>query len=694
MTSATETQTRTHFTVTSHDPLAEEARQSLQRAANYSFNRQHSDGHWCGELKSNATITAEYVMLRQALGLDLSVDRDHLIGGFLSDQNPDGSWGLAPHIPGDISTSVEAYFALKLLGVQPDTTPMRRAREFILSVGGVAKVRIFTRIFLATFGLFPWNAVPELPAELILLPAAAPVSIYRFSSWARSTVVPLLIISHHRPIFSLPNGKSTVNDFLDELWCNAAVKTVPYTPAIWEMLKTDIVALAFTLVDSVLHMLGGLRYSPTRSYARRKCIDWILDHQEEEGDWAGIYPPMHGGLLALCLEGYKPDDPPMRRGLEALERFAWYDRGGKRIQACVSPVWDTILTTVGLCDAGIPSHRTASAITWVKARQLVGPEGDWRVYQPNITPGGFSFEYFNRWYPDVDDTAAAILAMVKQDPQCRDPSTSLVVRRAVEWILGMQNRDGGWGAFDVHNDRLWLNKIPFSDMDSLCDPSTADVTGRILEAFGLLMQGAAANKYGITADLIDGMNLACDRAITYLARTQEPTGAWYGRWGCNYIYGTSNVLCGLVYFSIKRGETVEHDDCVKDCIRAGVEWLKAVQNADGGWGETLLSYKDPQATAGRGSPSTASQTAWALMGLLAHLPAEDRSVRLGVQYLLRTQALADREGEASWPEEYYTGTGFPNHFYLGYSLYPHYFPMMTLGRFVQAARREAAVSFS
>ncbi|KAJ5335519.1 hypothetical protein N7452_007922 [Penicillium brevicompactum] len=681
------------LTIHSDDPddqsqqqLVRKTEHALQLAARYSFNTRHEDGHWCGELKSNATITAEYVMLRQALGLDLSLDKKELIAWFLSEQNENGSWAIAPEYPGDISVTTEAYLALKLLGVDTDQMPMRKARQFILSVGGVAKVRIFTRIYLATFGLFPWKAVPELPAELILMPSMMPINIYRLSSWARSTIVPLLIVAHHRPIYALPNGKSETNDFLDELWKSPgpADKVVPYSLSIRELFQTDTVAFAFTAVDAALCWVGGLRRSPTRGFARRKCIEWILEHQEEEGDWAGIFPPMHLGILALRLEGFALDDSVIVRGLEAIERFSWNDNKGKRIQACISPIWDTILTTIGLCDAG---HNTgiSSGVNWIKAHQLLGPEGDWRVYQPSIPPGGFSFEYFNKWYPDVDDTAAAILAMVKQDPHSR---CSFPVLRAVEWTLGMQNHDGGWGAFDNDNDSLFLNKIPFSDMDSLCDPSSADVTGRILEAFGLVMQMSfTGHSQKVPDDLVNRMSTACDRALDYLAYQQELDGVWYGRWGSNYIYGTSNVLCGLAYFATKETGITEINESVKSSMDDAIRWLKVNQNRDGGWGETLMSYQD--AKLGGNGPSTASQTAWALMGLLSYLPVTDKSVQSGVQFLLRTQCMSDKDDGATWLETQYTGTGFPKHFYLGYSLYPHYFPMMALGRFLQLERQQA-----
>ncbi|CAD6589405.1 MAG: hypothetical protein ASARMPRED_004032 [Alectoria sarmentosa] len=659
------------------------ASNALKLASHYARDDVHDDGHWCGELKTNATITAEYVMLYQALGLQRSLDRDReaLCNCLLSGQNPDGSWGNAPDYPGDVSTTTEAYLALKILGVSSETLAMLRACSFVKAVGGVAKVRIFTRIYLATFGLFPWKAVPELTVELILMPSWAPISIYSLSSWARSTVIPLLIISHHQPIYELPNGKSTNNNFLDELWCDPRNKLVPYTGPILNTLKTDKVALLFSVIDKIIFQLGGLRYLPFRGYARLQCVKWILEHQEAAGDWAGIFPPMHVGLLALRLEGFSMTESCIVRGLKAVERFAWQDSaGGKRIQACVSPVWDTVLMSIGLCDAGLcdagiydarlcgNNSRLVKAINWIKDRQLLGPEGDWRIYQPRITPGGFSFEYYNTWYPDVDDTAAVILAFLKQDSSSAS-STHLI--RAVEWSLGMQNKDGGWAAFDYENNKLFLNKIPFSDMDSLLDPSSADVTGRILEAFGLLRK--TSEKVKVPEDLLKKVDLACHGGIRYLASTQERNGSWYGRWGSNYIYGTSNAVCGLAYHS-------DSNPLVPNMMNSAIRWLKLVQNTDGGFGEVLDSYKDPT-LAGHGK-STASQTAWGAMALLAHLPNSDEAVSKSIAYLVSSQTKRRGSG-ATWPETEYTGTGFPNFFYLGYSYYPHYFPTMALGRYLQ-----------
>ena len=646
---------------------------TLKQAANHALQLKRADGHWCGEIRSNPTITAEYVFLRQALGLDLTADRNALCQWFLSEQRPDGSWSIAPDYPGDVSTTTETYLALKLLGYRAGDPVMCRARDFVLSVGGVAKVRMFTRIYLATFGLFPWDAVSQLPPELILLPAQAPINIYKLACWARSTMIPLLVVGHHQTVYGLPNGKSAANDFLDELWCDPANKMVPSTPSLWELWKTDGIAFSFAATDKILYYLGGLRNFPLRKYARQKCMDWILEHQENCGDWAGYFPPMHLSILALTLEGFSLEDAPVRQGLEALERFVWEDKGGKRVQACVSPVWDTILMTVALCDAGIDkSHEyLVNAVDWIKARQQLGPEGDWRVYRPRIAPGGFSFEYHNSWHPDVDDTAAAILAFLKQDP--RSVNSPCVIQ-AAEWILGMQNNDGGWAAFESENHALFLNKVPFSDMDALCDPSTADVTGRVLEAFGLMTK--RRHEKGSAFGLFERIDLACKHAITYLASIQERTGAWWGRWGSNYVYGTSNVLCGLVYFA-------GNDSRVSDLVNPAIQWLKFIQNTDGGWGERLESYKNFE-LAGRG-PTTPSQTAWALMALLAHLPPTDIAIKRGIALLVSSQT-DEQEAGASWLETYYTGTGFPNWFYLGYSYYRHYFPMMALGRYTQSMK--------
>ncbi|KAI4116590.1 MAG: hypothetical protein LQ338_007681 [Usnochroma carphineum] len=654
------------------DSLQSQVAQALSKATRYAFDTLRCESHWCGELLSNVTITAEHVMFCQAVGIDLSLDSEVYKKYILAQQRQDGSWSLAPDHCGDVSTSSEAYLALKILGVSAATPAMQRARDFILRAGGIAKVRVLTRINFAQFGLFPWDGVPQLPAELIFMPSNLPINIYAFSSWARSVIVPLLIIQHHQPIYALPNGIIASNNFVDELWLDVEEK-VPLGPTLYEAWKNDAFGCVFVGLDKVLCSLGGLRWFPLRSLARRQCVNWILERQEMAGDWAGIIPPMHTGIQALLLEGFKLGDPKIRHGLSAIERFAWQDENGKRIQACVSPVWDTVLMIRALCDAGTDRTdlRLQCAAEWCKARQQLGPEGDWRIYNSKSLAGGFSFEYYNTWYPDVDDTAAAILAFVSQNPRSVNSPT---VERAAEWVLTMQNNDGGWAAFDINNNKLFLNKIPFCDMNNLCDPSSADVTGRVLEALGLI-SNTSCHEY-VDPSLLDRIDSASDRAIHYLVQTQEPCGAWYGRWGVNYIYGTSHVLCGLAYFS-------ENQPFVRDMIDCGAAWLKRRQNDEGGWGEGLDSYSDPS-RAGRGS-STPSQTAWALMGLLTMLDPGDDAVKKGVAYLVQVQTEFQGEG-ASWQETQYTATGFPEHFYLGYSFYRHYFPMMALGRYLKAIR--------
>jgi squalene-hopene/tetraprenyl-beta-curcumene cyclase len=647
------------------DDLAGAAARAAGAAREFLLRAQRGD-HWCAELETNSTITAEYVMLRQLLGLDLSARREETAAHLWSCQKADGSWGVAWNLPGDVSTTAETYLALRLLGVSPGDARLRRAEAFVRGEGGLARVRVFTRVNLALFGLFPWAAVPTVPPEVIFLPRWAPVNAYRLSSWARSTMVPLFVVFHHRPVFALPNGRAAENRWLDHLWLDPARKAVPYRDSVADTLRRHGPGWKafFNASDRALRAYDAARgLAPARALRARAlaaCEAWILAHQEASGDWGGIFPPMMNGVLALHLQGYGLDSDPVRRGLAAIEAFGRADGKGFRVEACQSPVWDTILALVGLLDAGADpaDAQLRAARSWLEARQLTNTWGDWTVYNPGGPPGGWSFEYSNTWYPDVDDTAAVVIGFLKQDPASAGAEP---VRRAAAWMRSMQSRDGGFAAFDVDNDRVFLNEIPFSDMDSLCDPSSPDVTGRVLEALGLLADPADAP--------------ACRRALAYLRRSQEPEGSWYGRWGVNYVYGTSAVLNGLVR------QRVPADDPM---VEGGLGWLVRVQNRDGGWGEGLESYAD-RARMGVG-PSTASQTAWGLMGLVAYLPPTHAAIRAGVRWLV-SQQQADGEDAGSWREEEFTGTGFPRHFYIRYHLYRHYFPLMALGRFCAAGGR-------
>ena len=645
------------------EPLAGRARDAATGAQEFLFRVQRGD-HWCAELESNTTITAEYVLLRQALGLDLAERREETIRYLFSRQREDGSWGIAHGVPGDVSTAVETYLALRLLGLPVEDERMVRAERFILGAGGIAKVRVFTRINLALFGLFPWDAVPTVPPEVILLPPSSPFNIYRLSSWARSTMVPLFIVFHHRPAFALPGGRSPESGWLDHLWPDPSRKHVPYRPSLAATLLREGPGwkVFFNASDALLRGYDALRHAGPlprlRQRALRECERWVVEHQEASGDWGGIFPPMLNGVLSLHLAGHALDSGPVRRGLEAIEHFGILDGEGFRIEACQSPVWDSALSLIALADSGQDGRdpRLERVRRWIEGKQILDEHGDWRVYNRRGKPGGWSFEHVNTWYPDVDDTAAVLLAFLKGDPARRDDAT---LRRGVDWMVSMQNRDGGWAAFDVENDRVFLNQIPFSDMDSLCDPSSPDVTGRVLEALGVL------------ADPRHGG--ACRRGLAYLRRSQEKEGSWFGRWGVNYVYGTSNVLCGLSRLRVPRTDPM---------VARALRWLASVQNEDGGFGEGLASYADRSAM-GRG-PSTASQTAWGVMGLLAYLPPTDEAVARGVAWLVDRQ-VASGPAAGSWEEEAFTGTGFPRHFYLRYHMYRHYFPLMALGRFCAAS---------
>jgi squalene-hopene/tetraprenyl-beta-curcumene cyclase len=646
-----------------HDErLEDRARAAAMRARDFAYRIRKADGHWCAELESNTTVTAEYVFMRQALGLDLRSKREGLIRYFFHQQKPDGSWGLATNHAGDVSTTAETYLALRILGVGVDDPGMKEAERYILVHGGLEKMRVFTRVNLAIFGLFPWEAVPTMLPELILCPPSSPANIYALSSWARGTMVPLLILFHLKPLFALPNGRSLDNEWLDHLWLNPKNKRIPYSEPLLSVLRASGASWKsfFTATDPLLRgyeMLRELGETPLarlRRHAVRRCEEWILERQEKGGDWAGIFPPMVNGVLALHANGRKPDDERLALALEAIERFTIEDEQGFRVEPCQSPVWDTILMMVALVDAGLADESLATARAWITKLQVLCDRGDWKIYNPEGRPGGWSFEYCNTWYPDIDDTAAIVTGFLKHDPSS---STSDVVQRAVAWMVSMQNDDGGWAAFDKNNDKIFLNDLPFSDMASLSDPSTPDIVGRVLEALGLLDDPRYRD--------------VCARGLAYLRATQEPEGSWFGRWGVNYVYGTSNVLCAL------SRQRVGADDPM---TARAIAWLRSVQNADGGWGECLESYGN-RALMGKGR-STPSQTAWALMGLLAYVPARDPAVARGIAWLLAKQNAA-----GSWDEPEFTGTGFPNHFYLRYNLYRHYFPLMALGRYAAASKR-------
>jgi len=649
-------------------PEQQEAQRAAERATRHLFSLQREDGHWCAELESNAAITAEYVMLYTILaevedpsfGPRFAERREGLLRYFFSHQKEDGSWGIAYNYAGDVSTTTEVYFALRLLDLPVEDPRMRRAEAFILGAGGIEQVRIMTRIHLAMFGLFPWRSVPGLPPELMLMPTRLPLNIYSFSSWARGTIVPMMVLFHHRPIFTLPNGKSEQNGWLDHLWKDPADKNIPYRPPLQSMIRENGVSWRtfFALADSVTSIYERVRLEPIRNISVGRAVSWLKERIEESGDIAGIWPPMFYGTLALLLTDHAVHEHPLAKVLEAIERFTLDDEEGFRVQACVSPVWDTALSMIALLSNGADRRHEGleRARRWLAARQVRAEYGDWKIYNPAGPGGGWSFEYDNTWYPDVDDTAAVLIAVLRQQPGLHDDPD---IRRAIRWMLSMQNPDGGWAAFDVRNNKVFLNEIPFSDMDSLLDPSSPDVTGRVLQALGQIGDPALDDHVA--------------RAIAYLRRHQEPEGSWFGRWGVNYVYGTSIALSGLCAHGVRAEDPM---------VTAALAWLARVQNEDGGFGECLESYRE-RSLMGRG-PSTASQTAWGLTGLLAFLPAHHEAVRRAVRWLVSRQV-----DPGTWEEREFTGTGFPNHFYIRYHLYRHYFPLTALGRFLEACRSPA-----
>ncbi|TLD05707.1 uncharacterized protein PgNI_08500 [Pyricularia grisea] len=671
------------------NPLYIESCQALDHSTEFAKDTLLKD-HWCGWVLSNSTVTAEWIFLQYILGREISQDdREGFLKYFKLSQRADGSWSIATQTTteGNISCTVEAYLALKILGISPKEDYMVRARDYVRSHGGAEKMRMLSRFHLAMFGLVPWASVPQMPPELIFLPSWALINVYKFASWARASIVGLCVLRVYEPLYALPNGRDADNDYIDELWLDPSEKVLPYTKPYMQLIRTSPLGILFQLGDLFLWFLSFLGFWFLRRRAISACTTWILERQETSGDWAGIYPPMHNNILVLMLRGLSQDDPVIQGALAACERFLAEDPShGKWMQPSVSPVWDTFLMIRALADANL-THKDdkllAKPVEWVLAQQIDDDHiGDWRIYRPNIPAGGFAFEYFNKWYPDVDDTAVGVVALLRHDPALVNDPKMLM---AAAWTVGMQNRDSGWAAFDADNDAYYLHATPFSDMDSLCDSSTPDVTAHVLEMLGLMYrlqrQGKVKNPEMLT--FLSQSRPACDRGLAYLLNSQEAFGGWYGRWGVNYIFGTSAAVCAMAYFKDRKG--------VSGKMASGVEWLRSRQNPDGGWGELLESYDD-KALAGRGR-STPSQTAWALQALLELEDPRGKVVESGVNWLLRHQvtSASKKSGlvSATWPEEDFTATGFPGHFYLKYELYSHYFPMMALGRYKSAIKESS-----
>jgi squalene-hopene/tetraprenyl-beta-curcumene cyclase len=639
--------------------------QALARARDHLLSLQHDQGWWQGELETNVTMDAEDLLLREFLGIRTSEQTEAAARWIASKQREDGTWANFYGGPGDLSTTVEAYIALRLAGHQPAEPHMARAAQWIRAGGGVPATRVFTRLWLALFGEWSWDDLPVMPPELIYLPSWFPLNVYDWACWARQTIVPLTIVGSLRPVRPLPFGlgeltpddpAETPDDPADE--GSRPARAGRATGSGW--------ATVFGRLDQGLHGYErrAHRAAPVRAVRRaamRRCAEWIIARQESDGCWGGIQPPWVYSLIALHLLGYGLDHPVMKRGLAGLERFTIIEDTPegpvRRLEACQSPVWDTALAVIALADAGLPPDHAAlaAAADWLLAEEITGP-GDWQVRRPELAPGGWAFEFDNDIYPDIDDTAEVVLALRQARSPAGGDALASAIHRGVRWMVGMQSRDGGWGAFDADNTSTLPPKLPFCDFGAVVDPPSADVTAHVVEA--LAAEGLAGSR-------------AARRGVVWLLRAQESDGSWFGRWGANYVYGTGAVVPALIAAGVQPG---------KPAIRRAVAWLEAHQSADGGWGEDMRSYDDP-GLAGRGE-STASQTAWALLALLAAEQGagagqETDAVERGIQWLVDHQ-----RDDGTWDEPQYTGTGFPRDFYLNYHLYRLVFPVMALGRYV------------
>lgn len=621
--------------------LAERLAEAVDRGVAHLLSLQAQEGYWLGELEADTTLESDYIFYLNVLGKADPVRIGKLANYVRRRQLADGGWNIYFGGPSELNATVKAYVALKLAGDSPDAPHMKLARQRVHELGGLETTNSFTRFYLALAGAVDWNMVPAVPPELMLLPNWFAVNIYEMSSWTRGIVIPLAILYAHKPRFSLATSVRVEELFRD------SSRTIPSLQWGKDVFSWRNFFLAF---DRALKIYERLPWKPLRQRALRQAHEWLVEHLERSEGLAAIYPAMMNAIFALLALGHSPDDPLTAREIKELARFEIEENDTIRLQPCVSPVWDTAIAMVALEEAGLPADHPAlvRAADWLLANQIVGP-GDWQVKTPGVRPGGWAFEFRNDFYPDVDDTAFVLMALqrVAHPDRTRLEAAS---RRGIEWLLGMQNRDGGWGAFDHNNDGHFLTHIPFADHNAMIDPSSADVTARVVECLG---------RHGWPAGAP-----AIQRAVEYLLREQTKEGAWYGRWGVNYVYGTSGVLRSL--------ETVAL--AARDYCQRAVGWLRSVQNADGGFGESIASYYDPMLK-GQGV-STPSQTAWGLIGLLAAGDRNDPAVRRAVAHLVERQ-----NGDGSWDEKEFTGTGFPCVFFLKYHLYRNYFPLYALARY-------------
>ena len=628
---------------------------ALKKGEQWLLSKQDLEqGFWVEELEADTTLTSEYVMLRRFLGVVDSERERKAARYLLHTQLDDGGWPIFSGGPADISATVRAYFALKLIGVSSDEPVMQRAKDLVLKKGGVVQANVFTKSTLALFGQYDWRGIPCMPPEIFLAPQWFYFNLYAVSYWSRAVIIPLLIIFAHRPLYSISKEQGIAELFLEPL------ETVEFSEV--PPLHRDSTLLSwrnfFVWVDGLLRLYESYPLKALRKKALKEAERWMIEHMDGQGGLGAICPAMTYSIYALRALGYSTDHPLIQKALSEIEELAIYSNSANtttptmmHIQPCHSPVWDTALTMNALIESGVALDHPAlgRADAWLRTCQSQ-KVGDWVVSSPEAKPGGWGFQYENDWYPDVDDTAAVLTAMAKIH-QAETPDFDEVLQRGFHWVLAMQGSDGGWGAYDKDNNKLIFNKIPFADHQALLDPSTADLVGRCLEMLGTLGY--------------DQSHPAVGPALEFLRKEQEANGSWYGRWGVNYIYGTWCVLAGLRAIGV---------DMTAPWIQKAVTWVESVQNSDGGWGESCESYANSE-KAGQGE-SAASQTAWAIMALLQAGASDSLSVVRGVNWLICHQ----RE-DGVWDEPFHTGTGFPRVFYLRYHGYFKYFPIWALGMY-------------
>ena len=646
---------------------------AIGNAREFLFSLQHPDGHWCSELEADSMLEADYIFLHTLLESGDPGRLKRACTEMMRYQNEDGSWSIYPGGPGNISLSVKCYSAAKLMGIGPEDPRLALCRKWVLAHGGVTACNTFTKMYLCALGEYDYDAVPAIPPEIVLFPKWFYFNIYEISAWSRSILVPLAIMYAKKPYKKIPPEQG-----IDELFVGGRANSIL-------RLRVDRKHLIswrnfFLILDRLMHWSEMVHLRPLRKHSLKRAEKWMLERLEMTDGLGAIYPAMLNAIVALRCLGYSEDDPQVIRARDEFEKLGIEQPATPempehtfRMTPCMSPVWDTAQAVCALGEAGVPRNdpRMIKAVDWMLAKE-VRHKGDWAVKAPKTEPGGWYFEYNNEFYPDTDDTAQVLLALSKVDNP-RERYQHQVAQRAIAWEFAMQCRNGGWGSFDKDNTKMIFQYIPFADHNAMLDPPSVDITGRMLE----MLAG-----YGYTRE-----DKRVQHAIKFIFTEQEPDGSWFGRWGVNYLYGTFLVLRGLDAIGV---------DHLEPQIQQAAEWIRMVQNPDGGWGETCGSYDDPN-TRGIG-PSTPSQTAWALLGLLAAGDDRSDSIAKGVRWLLERQRpdgdWDESMGEGPTRQAIITGTGFPKVFYLAYTMYRQYFPLMALTAYKRAMERATLGSTS